>query len=115
MKNLIIILVILLNNLTFAQNSVIIKEGDTAPFSGILLTEERAEEAVKAEKKVVTLEQLAEAQKELTQFHMDDASEARKRLSRAKWNGFLVNTGYFLLGAILASVAFRVNKEVGSL
>lgn len=110
-----IILVILITNLTFAQNSAIVKKGDTVPFSGILLTEERAEEAVKAEKKVVTLEQLAEAQKALTEFHKDEASVARRRLSEAKWDGFWSNTVYFVLGVVITGFAFKVNQKIGDI
>lgn len=107
-----IILVILITNLTFAQNSAIVKKGDTVPFSGILLTEERAEEAVKAEKKVVTLEQLAEAQKALTEFHKDEASVARRRLSEAKFDSYLNVLGAFLVGTLVTSLAFKINQEV---
>lgn len=110
-----LLMLLLITNLTFAQNSAIVKKGDTVPFSGILLTEERAEEAVKAEKKVVTLEQLAEAQKALTEFHKEEAVVARKRLSEAKWDGFLSNTMYFALGVIITGFAFKVNQKIGDL
>lgn len=110
-----ILLIILTTNLTFAQNSVILEKGDLAPYDGILLTPERAEEAVKAERKLVTMKALGEAQEALTAFHKEEAVVARKRLSEAKWDGFWSNTMYFALGVVITSVAFKVNQEIGEL
>ena len=110
-----ILILILMTNLVFAQNSTIVKKGDTVPYDGILLTPERAEEAVKAEKKLVTMKALGEAQAALTAFHKEEAVVARKRLTEAKWDGFWSNTLYFALGVVLTSVAFKVNQEIGEL
>lgn len=106
-----LLIITLTTSQVFAQ-STILEKGDTAPYKGLLLTPERAEKAAKAEKRVIVLEDLRIAQNELIEFHKDQVKVTRRKLSEAKWDGFWSNTGYFLLGCVLTSVAFKMNKEV---
>ena len=110
-----LILTLLLTNSAFAQNAVKLKSGEAAPFAGVLLTEERATEAVKAEKSNIVLKDLRATQDELIDYHKDNARLYRKRLAEAKFNSFWTNTGFFVLGVFLTGFAFKVNQKVGDL
>ena len=117
MKNtvLLILLTILISNSVFAQNATALNKGDTAPFKGILLTEERAEKAVKAERSNIVLKDLRIAQDELIDYHKKDAKKQREKLSDAKFDSFMNTLGAFLLGTIMASVAFKLQGKVGDI
>lgn len=112
---IIILITLILSNSVFAQNSAPIKKGDKAPFSGIILTKERAEKALKAEKANIVLKDLRIAQDDLIDYHKADAKKQRERLSEAKFDSFLSNTGYFILGAVLTALTFKINEKVGDL
>ena len=92
-----------------------IQKGEAAPFTGILLTKERAEIAMKAERSNIVLKDLQIAQEELTEYHRQAARVARTELSKAQFSGFWANTGYFALGAILTGFAFKVNQKIGDI
>ena len=100
---------------SFAQNAAKLNKGDIVPFDGILLTSERAEKAMKAEKKVLVLSDLRIAQEELTEYHRADARVQRRKLSNAKFESYLHNLGMFALGVILTGFAFKVNQKIGEI
>lgn len=106
------IIFLLTFNLCYAENSVIIKKGEEASFDGYLVKKGRVEELIKAEKKSLTLEKLRIVQDDMIEYYKEDAKNSRKKLTEAKWNGFWENTGYFLIGCIITSVAFKVNQEI---
>jgi len=111
----IILILILLSNSAFAQNATTLNKGDTAPFSGILLTKERAEEAMKAEKSNIVLKDLRIAQEELTEYYRQDARIQRRKLSEAQFSGFMSNTLYFVVGVLVTGFAFKVNQKIGEM
>lgn len=111
----IILILIFLTNSAFAQNATTLNKGDTAPFSGVLLTKERAEKAMKAEKSNIVLKDLRIAQEELTEYHRQDARIQRRKLSEAKFNGFMSNTLYFVVGVLVTGFAFKVNQKIGEI
>ncbi len=114
MKTLILIM-LLLSNTVFAQNSTVLNEGDIAPYKGVLLTPERAEKAVKAEKANIVLKDLRVAHMELIRYHKDDAKLSRKRLSEAEFDSNLKSIGMFVLGVVLTGFAFKVNQKIGEI
>lgn len=117
MKNLILILlsITLTTNSSIAQDALFVDKGEVAPFSGILLTKERAEKAIKAEKKVVVLEDLRLTEKQLKEHYKSVAKEERKQRLRSELNNNIKNIGYFALGTILAAFSFRVVQKVGDI
>ena len=112
---ILMMIMLLLSNTVFAQNSTVLYEGDTAPYDGLLLTHERAEKAVKAEKANIVLKDLRISHMELISYHKSDAKLSRKRLSEAKFDSFLANMGYFVLGVVLTGFAFKVNQKIGDI
>lgn len=117
MKKLLSILIlnVLIFNTAFAQNATTLNKGDIAPFSGILLTKERAEKAVKAEKANIVLKDLRIAQEELTEYHRQDARTQRRKLSEAKFGSFLNVVGAFVVGVLVTGFAFKVNQKIGEI
>ncbi len=110
-----LLILILTINTTFAQEAVHVSVGTEAPFSGILLTEERAAKAMKAEKANIVLSDLRIAEKELTEYHRDDARRSRTELSKSQIKGNLKLIGGFLLGVIVTGFAFKVNQKIGEI
>ena len=108
----VILLSILTINFSFAQTTTYLKMDEKAPFSGILMSKNRAEKALKAEKKIVVLEDLKLTQDSIIEYHKDDAKTQRRKLSQAKFKSNLYNIGYFFLGVILSSYAFRVSEDI---
>ena len=107
-----LVLIALLTNIAFAGNIEPIKLDEPAPFSGYVITKERLKEAYKAEKKVIVLEDLKLTQDNLIKYQKDDASRQRRKLSEAKFKTNLYNIGYFVLGVVLSSYAFKVSQEI---
>ena len=110
-----LLIFIFMVNTAFAQNATLLNKGDSAPFKGVLLTSERAEKAMKAEKANIVLKDLQVAQEELTEYHRQAARIARTELSKAQFSGFWANTGFFALGVILTGFAFKVNQKISDL
>jgi len=110
-----LLVLIFITNTAFAQDSIIIQEGDIAEFTGILMSRDRATKALRAEKANLVLKDLQVAQEELTEYHRVAARTARAELSNAQFSGFWANTGYFALGVILTGFAFKVNQKIGDI
>lgn len=110
MKTLLIL--ILLVNTAFAQNSTYLKSGETAPFDGHLVKSERLEQLIKSDKQKPLLEAKFEAQNELIDYHKGNAKEARSKLLETELKGNLKLIGGFLLGVVITGFAFKVNKEI---
>lgn len=111
----ILIIIVLLTNSAFAQNAVKLNAGETAEFSGILVNEDKMKELIKSDKLVPLLETKLDLQKDLVTFHHEDAMLQRKKLSEAKFGAFWTNTGYFILGAVLTAVTFKINDKIGDI
>lgn len=105
------ILMIILTTSSFAQ-STIVKQGDPAPYDGVLLTPERAEKAVKAEKKVIVLSDLRLTQDQLIDHYKDVADQERKQRLKNEFDNGLKNMGYFILGTLLTAFAFKTVETV---
>lgn len=110
-----ILLLILLINTAFAQNSVTLKKGQVSPFDGHLVKKERLVKLVKAEKKVIVLSDLRIHQEELIDYHKQDAKTQRRKLSEAKFDSYMNSLGMLILGVIVTALAFKVNQKVGEI
>ena len=110
-KILAIFLTLLFCTSTFAQ-STILQKGQIAPYTGILLTEERAEKAVKAEKSNIVLRDLGMAQEELTEYHRDAARVARTELTKSQVKGYIHVIGAFILGVVVTGFAAKMNNKI---
>ena len=117
MKNILMMILttILISNTAFAQNSVTLNEGDIAPFKGHLVKKERLEKLVKAEKSNIVLKDLRVTQEVLIEYHREDAMVQREKLSKAKFDSNLKSVGYFVLGAVITALTFRLNQKVGEI
>ena len=109
-----ITLIISINN-SYCVNAISLNKGETAPFSGALVKPERLDSLVKAEKKNIVLKDLGLVKDELIEYHKDSAKKYRKKLAEEKFNSFWTNTGYFLLGIILGSVAVKTSEKIGNI
>lgn len=110
MKTLILSLIFLTQAL--AQNSQKVKKGEPAPFDGHVVKKERLVKLIKAEKKNITLKDLAATQEEIADYHRGQARVYRKKLSEAKFDAWISNVGYFTLGIILTGFAFKVSGKI---
>jgi len=111
---LILILLLLINS-TFAQDSVTLKKGQVTPFDGHLVKKERLEKLVKAEKKLLVLSDLRIHQDSLIKYHKDDALLQRRKLSEAKFDSYINGLGMLVLGVLVTAFTFKVNQKVGDL
>jgi hypothetical protein len=89
-----------------------IQKGEAAPFTGILLTKERAEVAMKAEKSNIVLRDLGMAQEELTEYHRDAARVARTELTKSQVKGYIHVIGAFILGVVVTGFAAKMNNKI---
>ena len=108
----ILLAILFTTNLAFAQNAVLLEKDQKAPFSGTLVKNERLDKLIKAEKRELVLRDLGVTKDELIKYHKKDAQTQRKRLREAKFDSFVSNTGYFLLGCVLTSISFKIAQEV---
>jgi len=111
---LILTLLIFWTNSAFTQ-SLRLEEGESAPYTGFLITKEVAEEAAKNKLRVIQLKDLQITQEALTDFHRDSATEARKELTKAQIDTFLYVTGAFVLGVLVTGFAAKMNQKIGDM
>ncbi len=114
-KLILIVLSIGLINSSFAQNAVSLNKGAVTPFKGVLITEEKAIELDKAKRSNIVLKDLRISQKELTEYHRQDARVQRRKLSEAKFKSYMGNIGMFVLGVILTGFTFKLNQKIGDI
>ena len=103
---------ILASNALFAVNAVKISEGEPAPFTGVILTSEKVIELDKAQRENEILNELKLTQENIIKYHKEDAKMQRKKLAEAKFESFAYNVGYFFLGVILSSYAYKLSQEI---
>jgi hypothetical protein len=116
MKIQILILTLIISiQSSFAQNAVKITKGSKSPFSGVVLKESTFNGLVKSDKKVLKLEDLSIVQDELIDYHKYEASAYRKELIKEKIGNNLTSIGYFVLGVLVTSFAFKVQQGVDRL
>ena len=106
-----IILIISSSGPAFSQVTRL-EKGQVAPYTGALIGPERLDKLVKAEKKVIVLQDLRLTQDELIEYHRDSSRRYRKELSEQKFNSFLTNTGYFVLGVFITGFAFKSAEKI---
>ena len=114
MKSIALMILMTISINSFAQSTTLNK-GDIAPFRGILLTPERAEKAAKAEKKVPLLQENINLQQDISKYYKKELDQTRSALTKEKIGNTFENAGYFLLGAVLASVAFKIQGKIGEM
>jgi lysyl-tRNA synthetase class II len=107
-----LLVLIFLVNTAFAQDAALLDKGDSAPFKGVLLTTERATEAMKAEKANLVLKDLQVAQEELTEYHRDSARKARNELTKTQVRGYMNVIGAFVLGVLVTGFAAKMNNKI---
>lgn len=105
----ILLILILAINTAFAG---VIKKGEVAPYTGVLLTKERAEIAMKAERSNIVLKDLQIAQEELTEYHRDAARVARVELTKSQVKGYIHVIGAFILGVVVTGFAAKMNNKI---
>lgn len=116
MKILILILTsITLITSSFAKNATTVTKGEKSPFTGVLLKEKVFNDLVKSDKKVLKLEDLRITQDQLIKYHKEEASMYRKELTKEKIGNSFTNIGYFVLGVLVTSFAFKIQRGVDKL
>lgn len=112
MRIIILTITLIISINSFAQNAVKLNKGEVAPFTGALVKPDRLDKLVKAEKAEAVLRDLRVTHESIIKFHRKDAQRQREKLSEANFKNSIYNTGYFLLGVILASYAFKLQGEI---
>jgi hypothetical protein len=107
-----LLILIFLVNTAFAQDAIIIQEGEVAEFTGILMSRERATEALRAEKANLVLKDLQVAQEELTEYHRQAARAARTELTKSQVKGYMHVIGAFILGVVVTGFAAKMNNKI---
>ena len=115
LKMRLIMLILIMTGSCFAQNAASLSKGQSAPFDGILLTKERADKAMKAEKKVPILQETISLQEDLSKFYKEDRDKYRNQLTKERFGSNIKNIGYFVLGAVITSLTFKLNQKVGGI
>lgn len=111
---LILTLLIFWTNNAFTQ-TLRLEEGESAPYTGFLITKEVAEEAAKNKLRVIQLKDLQITQESLTEYHRVSAKEARKKLTEAQIETFTYTLGAFVLGVLVTGFAAKMNQKIGDM
>ena len=95
----------------YAQEAVRLDKGKPSPFTGILITDDKAKELYKAEQSEITLRQLRIADKELSDHYKYLAKDAQEKLNKAKLEAYWSGTTGFILGVGISLFTFKVIQE----
>lgn len=103
LKSLLVLLLIIptLSMSTVAQK---IDKGQPAPFNGVIITEEKAVELYKAEKKVIVLEDLRLTEKELSEVYLKKTKDLSLKLNRSESELFWYKVG---IGVLVGAFVYR--------
>lgn len=115
MKKLILTILLTVSISSFSQEAVRVEKGDSAPFTGILVTDSKITELDKAQRKSIVLEDLRIRQEELIDYYRTDARVQRNKLTSAKFDSNLKAIGYFVLGSLMTAFAFKVAEKTGDI
>jgi hypothetical protein len=106
--------------LSWADDMVILKEGDTAPMDGILVSGERMKEFRKTNEdyKLLKLENLklkdlGVIHEQRIDLYKDQVKRVTEDLSSSERRRFWTNLGYFALGVVVTGFAAKVAIEAG--
>lgn len=101
-----------------AEDMVVIKEGDTAPMDGILVSSERMKQfrQTNEDYKLLKLENLklkdlSEINDQRIVLYKDHVKQVTDDLSRSERRRFWTNVGYFALGVVVTGFAAKVAIE----
>lgn len=76
-------------------------KGQRAPFTGVLITEDKVIDLYKKEQKNIVLEDLKIDQEQLIDKYKVHTKDLEKKLDNSKSNVFWSRVGFFILGAIV--------------
>lgn len=110
-----IISLLLIANISMAEEVKVVKKGDTVPFDGVLFPKEKEKEVradlETSEKKIITLRKLNELNEteisilnKRLELYQTKARELADREVKNETNTFLKNSLYFLSGALLTGL-----------
>lgn len=105
------ILAMILTTSVFAQTAAKLNKGESAPFSGILITEEKAQELHKAEKRALALSDLRLTDQKIIEYYKDESIQRQLELKQERLSSHLKVIGFFVLGSLLTGFAFKVAIE----
>lgn len=114
MKKFLLMILLIISTISNAQEAVFLKKDQVVPFDGILMTKERAEVAMKAEKSNIVLKDLSLSQESLINYYKKDSEFQREELSKAKFKSHIYNIGYFILGVVITSYAFKIQNNINN-
>lgn len=103
----ILLLTFLLSTTSYAQTAARITKGESAPFDGVLITDEKAIDLFKKEQENIVLKDLRIADKELTAHYQGVANDYRKQVEREQFKSFWGGIALFIGGILVTSVAVR--------
>jgi hypothetical protein len=97
---------------------IILREGENAPYTGVLVTEERMkkfrqinEEKKVAEKLNIELSDLNELKDRKIKLYKDELVSTNKEFTKHKTKSFFYNIGYFALGVLITGFAAKAAIE----
>ena len=106
-----ITLIISIVNISFAQNATKLNEGNSAPFSGVLLKESTFNDLVRADKKVITLEEINKLSDEEIDRLKGDNKALQDEITTSKFTNSIKVYGAFLLGLGTSILAFKTLEK----
>jgi hypothetical protein len=105
------LILLLISNLALADDAKYLRQNDLAPFSGYLISPEKAEKIRLMDIDLNTSRKIVEGLNEENQIldlrlkaAKDHIDFQAKELVEARDQGFFTKTGYFLLGAIITGL-----------
>jgi len=103
----------------FAQNTVLLNKGESAPFDGVLSDSDQMkiyrqsnEEKKLLQDKVLTLKDLNATIQERSDVYKAEGDYYRSQLRTQEFRGFWANVGYFALGVLATSLAIKASENV---
>ena len=91
--NLTLVAILITPTTSIAQTAFRIKKGEPSPIDGIVITEEKAIELYKAEKRVVVLSDLRIAEQERAEFYKRKADNITLELKKSEQELFWYKVG----------------------
>jgi hypothetical protein len=89
-----------------------LKQGDLAPYDGVIFNQKEANELVVTDKKVLTLEKLAVKYEEKIELQDQRIELLRSSLEEQTRYGSLGKTGWFVAGFITSGLVFYLSSEI---
>jgi len=93
-----LLLLFISSSFVYSNDAVLLKKGNEAPFTGVLVSEQRLDRLVTAEKSNLTLKDLRLIDGDIIKYQNDQIKQLNSEITKKEWSSIGQSLLMFILG-----------------